>query len=246
MQNLQWKSSAPKAIGALLLGTFVAHQPGVTATSSLDAQDKKVAARVEKIIRENVTSPNNSLKLVVKPTARADQGYFSEIAIEGQPAQMKKLRLAELLIHSRNVQLDMAKLAEGKIQVIQSQTKFRAVITESDLTAMLAKGKRSAEMGLVVKYGKDAQHGDVLHVSGNWSWNWFSGPVTGVGKLRVSSDNKVYADIISLKLNGHEVPNFVKNKFSEKLNPVLDVADVPFQPRSLRVKVEGSRAILST
>ena len=191
MQNLQWKFSATSAAAALLVGAMAARQPRAVAIPTLDAQDKQVTARVEKIIRQNITSPSNNLKIIVKPTARADQGYFSEIVIDGQPAQMKKLRLAELSIHSRNVQIDMTKLTTGKIQVVKSQTQFRAVITESDLTAMLSKGRRTAQMGLVVKYGKDAQNADVLRVSGNWAWSWFSGPVTGVGKLRVSGDNKV-------------------------------------------------------
>lgn len=246
MQKLRWKFSATTATGALLLGTIAEPQTGATAIPTLDAKDKQVRARVEKVIRKRITSPNNKLKLVIIPTARAGQGYFSEIIIAGQPVQMKKLRLAEFFLRARNVRLNMTKLAQEKIQVVESETKFRAVITDADLTAMLVRGQHTAQMGLVVKYAKDPQYGDVLRVSGNWSWTWFSGPVTGVGKLRISGDNKVYADIISLTLNGHEVPGFVKNKFSEKLNSVFDVKDVPFQPRSLRVKVEGSRAILFT
>ena len=208
------------------------------------AADQKVPQRVEKILRDRVTSPTNSLKLVLKPGARAAEGFFDEVVIEGQPVRIKKLRISEFSLHAKDVRINVPALADEKIRTMQAKTQLRAVVTEDDLTAMLAAGKTTGSMGLKVKYLKDPENGDVLQVAGNWAWTWFSGPIVGVGKLRVTADNKVYADIISLKLNGREVPGFVKNKFSEKLNPVLDYNDVPFQPRFRGVKVEGPRAIL--
>ena len=209
------------------------------------ADDNKVPQRVEKILRERVISPTNNLKLVLKPGARAAEGYFDEIIVEGQPVRIKKLRIAEFSVHAKDVRISVPGLAEGKIRTIKATTKMRAVVTEDDLTAMLALGKSTATMGLKVKYLKDKEHGDVMQVTGNWAWSWFSGPIVGLGKLRVTDDNKVFADILSLKLNGREVPGFVKSKFSEKLNPVLDYNDVPFQPRFRSLKVEGPRAILN-
>ena len=226
-----------------LTGTFGIRVAQTSPT--LSAADKKVAGQVEKILRDRVSSPNKSLKMVVRPTSRSHDGYFSEIIVEGKPVRIKKLSVAEFSLRAQNVRISLAGLKEQKIRTLQSNTKFRAVVTENDLTQMFARGKATRNMGLKAKYLKDPKNGDVMQVSGNWKWTWFNGPVTGIGKLRVTKDNQVYADIISLKLNGAEVPGFVKNKFSESLNPVLDYNDVPFQPRFRTLTVQGSKAILS-
>ena len=182
------------------------------------------------------------MQLTVRPTDRAAEGYFSEIYIAAHPATIKKkLRISALVMRARNVRLDVPHLLrEGKVRTLSSNTTLRAVITEKDLTDLLAKGKHSRAMGLRVKY-----LGDRMRVTGNWKWGWFNGPIIGVGKLRLAPDYKIHLDILSLKLNGAEVPQFVKNKFSEKINPVIDYEDMPFRPRFRGVKVEGTKATVS-
>lgn len=229
--------------GLLALGVISLMRMAQTAPA-LNVEDKKVTQQVEQILRSRVSSPNKNLKLVVRPTSRARDGYFSEIIVKGKPVRIKKLSVTEFSLHARDVRISVAGLKEQKIRTLQSKTKFHAVVTENDLTQMLARGKHTKSMGLKTKYLKDPTHGDVMQVSGNWKWTWFNGPVIGVGKLRLTKENQVYADIISLKLNGAEVPNFIKNKFSESLNPVLDYNDVPFQPRFRTLTVQGDKAIL--
>ena len=56
---------------------------------ALTAADKQVAQQVEKALRTRYTSPNKSLRLVVRPTTRSRDGYFSEIIVEGKPVQIK-------------------------------------------------------------------------------------------------------------------------------------------------------------
>lgn len=208
--------------------------------------DLKVARQVEQVLRHVITSPNNNLKISVTPNSRSREGYFSRVSISGKPVQVRKLPISEFSLYATDVRLSVDKLKLNKVSTVQAKTQFRAVVTENDLTTMLARSKGTKKMGLKAKYLKDPTNGDVLQVTGNWAWSWFSGPVTGVGKLRVTPDNKVYADILSLKLNGAEVPGFVKNKFAEKINPVIDYDDVPFDPQFRTLKVEGSRAILTS
>lgn len=218
---------------------------GANTAPALTAADKQVAQQVEKALRTRYTSPNKTLRLVVRPTARSRDGYFSEIIVEGKPVQIKRLRVSEFSLHARDVRVKLDGLKKNKVYTSQAKTKFRAVVSEADLTEMFAQGKHTRSMGLKARYLKDPTHGDVLQVAGNWKWSWFNGPVKGVGKLRITKDNQVFADIISLKLNGAEVPGFVKNKFSSSLNPVLDYNDVPFQPRFKSLKVQNQRAILT-
>jgi hypothetical protein len=88
--------------------------------------------------------------------------------------------------------------------------------------------------------------GDKLGVSGNLNYMLLNGPVTGVGKLRMAPGHKVFLDILSLKLRGVEVPAFVKNQFSGRLNPLIDTSDLPFNPPFKGVTVIGKKAVLTT
>jgi len=214
-------------------------KPAPAAQKKADLQGQRVTTALTRVLQAKISSPGGKMKLTVRPTARAAQGYFSEVYIAAHPATFKKkLRISELVMRARNVRLDVPHLlSKGKVRTLSSTTTLRAVITENDLTSMLAKGKHTAAMGLKVKY-----IGDRMRVTGNWNWGWFSGPVIGVGKLRLAPGYKINFDIISLKLNGAEVPQFVKDKFSEKINPVIDYEDVPFMPRFRGVKVQGSKA----
>ncbi len=214
--------------------------------AGLDAQDQRITSAVTQSLRNRVTSPTGKLQLSVHPTARSSEGYFSEIHLAGRPAQIKKLRLEELVMHARNVRIDVPYLLQtGKLRTLAAKTSLRAVITEDALTNVLAAGRHTKSMGLKVKYLKHATWGDVIQVTGNWNLGRFlNGPISGMGKLKVTPDYKVHMDILSLKLNGREVPAFVKNKFMEKMNPILDYEDLPFRPRFKAVKVQGSKATL--
>lgn len=228
------------AVGGALLPTM----PQAPAAPVVDAQDKKVADRLTWLLNQNIRKPNGAkISIVVTPTARASEGYFSQIRISGAPVQLKKrMRVSEFSLDARNVRVNVAALwSVNKVRTLQSQTKLRAVITEDDLTQLLAHGKRTKEMNLRVKY-----LGNQMRVTGNLNYALVSGPVDGVGTLRLAAGHKVFLDISSLKLRGVEVPGFVKNQLMNRVNPVLDYQDVPFNPPLKSVKVVGNKAILST
>jgi hypothetical protein len=215
------------------------HRKKPAPVKKADPQAQRVMTALTRVLQGKISSPGGKMQLILRPTARAGQGYFSEIYLAAHPAAFKKkMRISELVMRARNVRVDVPHLLrEGKVNTLASTTTLRAVITENDLTSLLASGKHTASMGLRVKY-----IGDRMRVTGNWNWGWFSGPVIGIGRLRLAPGYKINFDILSLKLNGAEVPQFVKNKFSEKLNPVIDYEEVPFQPHFRGVKVQGSKA----
>lgn len=213
----------------------------VASRAKENARRQRVIDELNKALQSRVTSPGGKPHFLVRPSSRAGDGYFEEIFIAARPAQIKKLRLTELVLRARNVQVDVNQLLrEHKLNTVKSQTFLRAIVTERDLMDVLAQGKHSAEMGLKVKF-----LGDQVRVNGNWKWNWFSGPVVAVGRLYLAPGHKVNCDVKSLTLNGNEVPGYVKTKFMEKLNPLIDYSDVPFQPRFRSVKVVGTRAIIT-
>lgn len=212
------------------------------APPKLDAQDRRVAAELTRVLRTRVSSPGGALNLVVKPSARAAQGEFAEVFIAGRPAQVRRLRISELNLRARNVRIDVPYLfREKKVRTLSSTTTLRAVVTENDITRLMAGGKHTKGLGLRVKY----LGGNKMQVTGRLNWKLINGPIKGIAKLRLMPDFKVNLVIVSLQLRGREVPQFVKNQFSEKINPIIDYEDMPFRPRFRGLQVSGTRATLT-
>ena len=214
------------------------------ATPKLDAQDKRVVDRLSWLLNRRVKKPNGSnINLTIVPTARASEGYFAQVKMSGAPAQLKKrFQVSEFSLNARNVRLDVPSLWNGnKVKTYQATTNLRAVISEDDLTTNLAKGKRTKEMDLKVRF-----LGDKIGVSGKLNYPLINGPVNGTAKLRLAPGHKVYLDILSLKLRGVEVPAFIKSRFSAHINPIISYEDLPFNPPFKSVRMVGNKAILST
>lgn len=216
----------------------------LVAAPVLDAQDQRVIDRLSWLLNKRVKRPDGSkINLSIVPTSRASEGYFSQIKMSGAPAQLKKrFRVSEFALDARNVRLDVASLWNGnRVKTYQATTRLRAVISENDLTTNLAKGGGTRDMGLKVRF-----LGDKIGVTGNLNYALINGPVNGVGKLRLAPGHKVYLDILSLKLRGVEVPGFIKNQFSNHINPIISYEDLPFNPPFKSVKMVGNKAVLST
>jgi hypothetical protein len=232
-------------VSALLLGVLAARADAAPLTAAQKAKAQEVSAKLEKILRHRIKSPGGQLQLKIVPSTRADLGYFKEIFIAAKPAQIKRRRFSELTLHARNVRISPSALLaddDPGIVTLSSQTSMRAVVTEDELTAALAKGRDSADKGLRVKFVGDGR----LRVTGMWKWNWFSGPMDALGKLHLGPGHTVVADIQSLKLNGREVPQAVKNKFSERINPLVDYTDLPFRPPFKTLRFVGGKAVITT
>ncbi len=230
--------------GALVLHSGPAPLSAAPASSILDAQDKKVIDRLSWLLNKRVKKPDGSkINISIVPTARASEGYFSQIKMSGAPAQLKKkFRVSQFALDARNVRIDVASLwSVNRVKTYQSQTKLRAVITEDDLTSMLAQGGATKKMGLKIKF-----LGDKIGVTGNLNYALINGPINGIGKLRMAPGHKVYLDILSLKLRGVEVPGFIKNQFSGHINPVIAYEDLPFNPPFKGIKMVENKAVLST
>src|SRR5690606_15564972 len=127
------------------------------------------------------------------------------------------------------------------IETLASQTTLRATVTENELTQALARGQESADKNLRVKFRNDGS----VRVTGNWSWGWFSGPMEATGRLRLGPNYTVVADIATLKLNGTNVPAPLKNKFQERINPLIDYEDLPFRPPFKSLTFKGDKAFIA-
>ncbi len=213
------------------------------APATVDAQGQKVTKRVEQLLRGVIkTGDGTPLALKITSNARASQGFFPAITISGGATQIKNLFVSRFELSAKNVQVDVPALwSVGKVRTTHSQTRLRVVITEDDLTKMLSKGKSTKGMGLRVKYV-----GNQMRITGKLNYAFLNGPISGLAKLRQTSDYNVYLDILSLKLRGVEAPGFIKNQLSNRINPVINYSTVPFNPPFRFLRVVGNKAILST
>jgi hypothetical protein len=208
----------------------------------VDAAGQRVTAALNRALRSKVSAPGGQLNIAISPTARAREGYFSQVVISARPAQVRKLGISELDVRARNVRIDVQYLLKtGNVRTLSSQTSLRAVVTEDDLTRLLARGKRTKDMGLRVRYIDSNR----MRVTGNLNYTLLNGPISGVARLRLGRDYKVYLDILSLQLRGVETPQFVKDNLAGRINPVIDYQDVPFRPQFRTVTVRGTRATLA-
>jgi hypothetical protein len=210
----------------------------------LDAADKRVVDRLTVLLKQRVKKPNGeNINLLIVPTARASEGYFSHIRMSGSPAQLKKkLRVSEFSLDARNVRVKVPLLwSDDRVRTFSSQTTLRAVITEDDLTHLLSRGKRTKDMGLKIKF-----LGDRVAVTGNINYMLVNGPISGIAKMKMMPGHKINLQILSMKLRGVEVPQMIKNQFENHINPMIDYEDLPFNPPFKSVKVVGKKAYIST
>lgn len=215
---------------------------GVLIAPSQAATAAQTTAMLRQVLSKRISSPGGQLVIKITPTSKSGQGYFSEVFIAAKPAVIKKRRFSELRLRAKNVRLDLNELMNHKsIVTLSSQTTLRAVITEAEITQALAKGRDSSDKRLHVKF-----LGDKLRVSGYWHWGWFSGPVDMLGQLKLGPKHTVVANIQSLKLNGKAVPQGLKTKFEERINPLLDYTDLPFRPPFKSIKFYGNKAVIGT
>ncbi len=246
MQLLRTIASRRAAIlAAFALPVIAAASLSRAATApAQNAKAQQVTASLNKFLHKKLSSPNGSLRIVVKPGARADAGYFSEVAIYGKPAMLKnRMPVTELQMRATNVHISPSMILrqhKRDLVTIASTTALRIVISEDDLTQMFANGKSSANMHLKAKF-----LGDRLRVAGNMKLGWLNGPVVATGKMRVGADHMVYIDLLTLQLNGVEAPAALKANFSNRLNPLISANDLPFRPIFKPLKFYGPRVIIT-
>lgn len=226
---------------AIALGLAAASFAPRGHAAPISEQGQRVINKVHQLFDAKVSSPGGKMTFKLVPGAHPEKGEFREIYANGAPAKLRKLQITAFTIRARNVRINVHELLNrDNLETLSAQTSLRAIVTANDLTRYLAVGKHTKDMKLQVSF-----RGKALFVTGNFKWQWFSGPVQGLGRMRLGSNRKVYFDIVTLKLNGSEVPDWLKSKFSEKINPVIDYDNVPFQPKFKSLQISGDRAILS-
>lgn len=227
---------------AVGIGSVLSPPPFSPAKIAIAASQSgaRVTQALENYLRKRISSPGGNLELKINPSAKADQGYFTEVLIVAKPAKIKKRQFSLLRLRAKNLHINPnALLKNNELETLSSTTTLYAEVTAQELTKALAGGKDSSVMNLKVNF-----KGDLIQVSGNYNWGIFSGPFTATGKLRLGSNHRILADIQSLQINGFEAPAIIKNKFSERINPLIDYTDLPFKPPFRNLVIQGDKAIV--
>lgn len=227
---------------AVVIGSVLSPPPFSPSKFAIAASQSsaRVTKALEDYLRDRISSPGGKLELKITPGKKADQGYFTEVLIVARPAKIKKRQFSLLRLRAKNLHINPhALLKNNELETISSQTTLYAEVTAQELTKALASGKESSVMNLKVTF-----KGDLIQVSGNYNWGIFSGPFIATGKLRLASGHQIVADIQSLKINGFEAPALIKNKFSERINPLIDYTDLPFKPPFRKLVIKGNKAIV--
>lgn len=225
-------------IGSVLTPPF--STPTTHQAQAASQPASRVTVALKQYLQKRITSPGGKLEIKITPSAKSEKGYFSEVLIVARPVQIKKMRFSVLRLRARNLHIDTAALLKNhELKTLSSTTTLYAEVTAKELTKALASGKDSSVMNLRVRF-----KGQLIEVSGNYNWGLFSGPFTATGTLRLAKGHKIVADIQSLKVNGFEMPSFMKDKFSERINPLIDYTDLPFQPPFRKLIIKGNKAIV--
>jgi len=207
-----------------------------------------VVEKVENKIRSRFTNPENPKQAEIKiipyeNEALTAQGRLKTVVIRSTPAMIKKVPAEQISMRADDVRIDVKRLLkeDDLVTISTARTEVEAIISESNLDALFARGRHTKDMKLKTKF-EDGK----VRISGYWKLFMFKGPIETVGRLVITPDNNLNYELDSLKLNDREAPASVKKQFMQRLNPVVEFNDLPFKPRIRSIKFKGDKVYVST
>jgi len=192
------------------------------------------AASVERIIRGRIAEKwtTKDLKVRVVPytsAARTRKGQFAQIKISAASAvrKGKHIKVVGLAITAKGVQIDTRKLAKNDFDILSRKSgTLRAKFYEADINKLLARKKSSID-------GLRADFGDgVITFMGKYGLNI---KLTGTIDIKKGYELHFRPTRASIGILG--VPLGIVNKFLAKLNPIIDMREVPLKPKLKSLKI---------
>jgi len=242
----RWKHSLSVSLTLTAAATLFLLSQGGRALGKSTAD--LVLGRLEAKIRTGFTNPENpkSAEIKIIPydnTALAGEGRLKAVVIRSAPAMIKKVPAEEIDMRADDVRIDVKKLLKDDdiVTISTARTRLNAIISESNLDSLFARGRSTKDMKLKTKFD-----GGKVTISGTWKLFMFKGPIRTVGKLAVTADNNLNYELESLKLNHAEAPASLKKQFMQRLNPVVEFSDMPFKPKVQSIAFKGSKVYVST
>lgn len=209
--------------GLLLTALMVAAHAGIT------------AAIVEQKLREKIAERWTTENLVVKVVpyssqARTDKGQFAQIYLSASAARRrdKHIRVVDLMIDARDVDLDLNALMHENDVTIQSRKLGSCAVKLllADVNRLLAMKKTPIE-NLRCEFG----NGNITFL-GKLVFN-----IKLTGSLWIKDGYEIHFKPTQASIGILGVPIGIVNRFLAHLNPIINMREVPLQPKIKKIKI---------
>jgi hypothetical protein len=198
--------------------------------------DEQVRHRLAQKIAERWKCSDLQIELYpYSDPAKEGTGWYKYVAIKATDAvHPSGVRMAPISIEVWDVHMSLPQLFQNDKVVVLSKSAERYLmkLSEADLNRA-AKLKHDMPIDNVKIDLKDG----IIVFTGTYKLLWGHNLYLA-GKLQVKDHQKVDFVPIRASVNGIPIPAGPLKVLLNKLNPIIDTADVPLQPRLQDVKVE--------
>jgi hypothetical protein len=226
-----------KSVLRVVMGVALLAAVATMAFAALTAQDVENKLRTKMLSKW--TAKNLKLDVVPYPSqARTDKGQFSSITLKADSAEDMKqhIKITDVLINVRDVDLDLAKLWKSNEVVVQSRKlgSCHVKLMETDVNRLLAL-KHTPIENLRADFGPG-----LITFTGKYRFN-----VKLAGTLSVRNRQEIWFEPTQASVGVVGIPAGIVKQFLSKLNPLIDMVDVPLQPQIKSIQVTESAILLT-
>jgi hypothetical protein len=183
-----------------------------------------LAARLDGLIRQTFHAAAKPLKIEIKTARQTVEGYFSSVSIDGAPVKVGQIEIASIWLRAKNLRLDVSALKAGTVQVLSGQVNARVVISEGNMTSLLAKQPQTAGMNLKAHILSNG-----VEIAGRSTTGLLRGDVRLFGVI-LPKPGAIAFQVNAFTVNGSPVSALLKAIAQAQVNAALKVEDIPFKP----------------
>ncbi len=232
----------PKKRRSILAMTLVALVATTAMLAYATVTVEGVRNRISQKIRLKFKVENLVIKVVpFESDSWTQQGRFQSIVVAADKIHRKGIAIRNIHIKAFDVVLDIKELyGDGDIKTKSRQkTVFSGRAYKDDLNKMLALKKSPIE-NLRVDFENNK-----LVFTGKFRFA-FGHNLRMVGELRVEDHRKINFVPTAVSVNGIPLPAGPLRSMLSKLNPLIDFANIPLQPKVDEIKVEKDYILIKS
>ncbi len=212
------------AVALLLVVAVLAY----AAVSAGDVQRKLLAKLGSKWDVKNL-----SLSVIPYASqARTDKGQFAEISVKADAAERrdKHIRIVDVYISARDVALDLNALwRHNEVKILSRRLgNCHVRLLEADVNKLLALKKTPIE-NLRASFA----NGQVTF-TGKYRFN-----VKLVGNVSIHNGYEIWFEPTQASIGVVGIPVGIVKQFLKRLNPIIDMSEVPLQPHLRSIQVSN-------
>ena len=233
MYRAKSRSYAPVAVPLLLLLLANAALAG-------PVTPEKVRDKIVKIIKEKWTCKNLQVKVIpFQSDSMTQAGRFQAIVFQADAISRKHITVAPIYVKAFDVTIDIYTLFyKNKIRTSKrKKTVVEAKMSETDLNKLLQM-KDMPIKDPAVDFGDN-----ILTFTGEYA-AVFGHRLLMEAKLQIVDHCKINLVPTKVKINGIPLPAGPVRSLLSKVNPLLDMSEVPLQPRLDTITITPTHIIM--